>query len=367
MAATTWDADTSSSTVVFSNGDLTATFPAPGPQPNALATRAVSGPSYWEVTVGSGFAGANTLAIGFAERSFNPSGGLIIGNSAGSFAYRQDGTYFGGSLFAPGGLPAYVPGNTIRVAVNPFTHFIWFAVNGGNWNNVAGADPAAGTGGIDISSLWIDVLSPAVAYQGSTSLAQSATAAFSTFAFTPPAGFLSPDVVQAVAHRSVRPAEVAVTRSLPAATVEALRSKAAISFSTPTGATIRIAPTDATPHAVTATVGGVLSSSVEGTSFPTLMVAARCLLPGTQYGSKTRQYTGPAGTTVSGIISEAGAPVAKLVRLYDRVTGEMLLETTSAADGTYSFDGMGRSSVYVVAFDDAGVYNAQIADGVHPS
>lgn len=43
------------------------------------------------------------------------------------------------------------------------------------------------------------------------------------------------------------------------------------------------------------------------------------------------------GDSPSGLVTLNGAPVARTVRLYDMETGELVAETTSAGDGTYSF------------------------------
>lgn len=40
--------------------------------------------------------------------------------------------------------------------------------------------------------------------------------------------------------------------------------------------------------------------------------------------------------TLTGIVTEAGAPAARLVRVYDHALGELVAETTSAANGDYS-------------------------------
>lgn len=72
----------------------------------------------------------------------------------------------------------------------------------------------------------------------------------------------------------------------------------------------------------------------------------------------------------SGTVKEGTANVARKVRVYNRDNGELLAETTSAADGTFSFtDLVGTGERYFVFLDDdAGDdYNAVIYDRVQPA
>lgn len=73
--------------------------------------------------------------------------------------------------------------------------------------------------------------------------------------------------------------------------------------------------------------------------------------------------------TVSGTVAENGTGVARTVRVYSRTNGKLLAETTSAADGSFSFtDLVGTGDRYVVALDDdAGTdFNALIYDRITP-
>ena len=77
-----------------------------------------------------------------------------------------------------------------------------------------------------------------------------------------------------------------------------------------------------------------------------------------------------APASVSGTITEGGAPVARTVRAYNRATGELISETVStASDGAYSLVTTAVTEVFVVAFDDvAGTdYNAVILDKITPT
>lgn len=72
------------------------------------------------------------------------------------------------------------------------------------------------------------------------------------------------------------------------------------------------------------------------------------------------------GGSISGTVKEEGTGVSRTVRLYLRSTGELVGETTSASDGTFSISAA-QDEHYVVALDDTSDstdYNAQIYDRV---
>ena len=69
---------------------------------------------------------------------------------------------------------------------------------------------------------------------------------------------------------------------------------------------------------------------------------------------------------ISGTVKEEGTGVSRTVRVYLRSTGELVGETTSASDGTFSIPAI-EDEHYVVALDDTSDstdYNAQIYDRV---
>ena len=67
--------------------------------------------------------------------------------------YFNDGNIYqnGGSLL--GGMPTYVSGDVIDMAVDITNRLIWFRKNGGNWNNSGTADPATGAGGVTYAAI----------------------------------------------------------------------------------------------------------------------------------------------------------------------------------------------------------------------
>jgi hypothetical protein len=72
---------------------------------------------------------------------------------------------------------------------------------------------------------------------------------------------------------------------------------------------------------------------------------------------------------ITGTVTRLGVPGVYRVRLYERHSGQILLECWSAADGAYAFTGLQPvpSGYYVVALDHAGTpVNAAISDYLTP-
>ena len=80
-------------------------------------------------------------------------------------------------------------GDVCQIAVNDGTKRLWARVNGaGNWNNDAGADPAAGTNGLDVSSVTGSIYPACYAAVGGYDAAVNMGAL--SFRFTAPTGFV---------------------------------------------------------------------------------------------------------------------------------------------------------------------------------
>ena len=109
---------------------------------------------------------------------FSQTTGVALMNVGGSNLYINGVSY--------AGYPTYIIGDIIRAAVNITTSRLWYAVNSGNWNNDASADPGAGINGINIASV-VGALYPAVAVKGGGAV--NVNFGQSTFAFTAPTGF----------------------------------------------------------------------------------------------------------------------------------------------------------------------------------
>lgn len=71
---------------------------------------------------------------------------------------------------------------------------------------------------------------------------------------------------------------------------------------------------------------------------------------------------------VAGTVTVEGAAASRPVRLYDRVSGTLVAETRSAADGSYRFDGVAAEREFLVlAHDDEDLHNAAPADRIAPA
>ncbi len=293
MAATTWDTTAKAAGITLSGGNL-------------IATRALSGPSYWQVTCTTL---ASTMSIGFANRSWNNANSLLVGNDANSLGYLNNGTVrLNNATLAT--IATYGAGDAVEIAVNPQAKLFWGRVNGGNWNNdvIGNQNPVGNVGGIDYSAMPFGTLLPAFAASTTTG---AGTAVFTSgFAHTPPTGYLSVD------------------------TNAALGIAAEITGS---GAThdgpARQDPTSGTQQKVPWLSG---------------------------YGSL-------AGTlNIAGNMKQLGVNISgKRVLVFDRANGEKIGEALTDGSGNFSIPAMGRAKTLVVALDDP-TYNAAVFDEVIP-
>jgi hypothetical protein len=297
MTATVLDSNAKTNQTL-SGGNLVATSSGAGA---ALATRRVTGKHYFEATITTL---AGTPSVGFATQTYVTS--AVEGASTTSLAYRPSGIVVVNAVTLAT-IATYVQGNRIGVAIDPTLQQVWFRVNNGNWNNNVANDPATGVGGIDYSSMTLNVLIPAI-YASVTATVW--TMIFSTpFTDTAPTGFTSLDTVQTTIGRS---------------------------FDSRAGS-----PTSA--PSFTSIIG----------RYPT--------------GGMSRMFS-PAGpiTTVNGVVTEGGVAVSgKKVWVYDRSTGNLIGCTTSAVDGTWSVSALGRPTVLVVC-NDPTTYNSIVYDNVTP-
>lgn len=95
---------------------------------------------------GIGIGNINTLLSEWAGYTIN------------SAALYDGGSWWANETQITTGLPTFQNNDVvIDVAVDRANDYIWFRVNGGNWNNDISADPGTTTGGLDISFLTGDV------------------------------------------------------------------------------------------------------------------------------------------------------------------------------------------------------------------
>jgi hypothetical protein len=86
---------------------------------------------------------------------------------------------------------------------------------------------------------------------------------------------------------------------------------------------------------------------------------------------KTARLSGPShdqekGLIIKGEVKKQGLPTPCRVRLYERVTGQILRDIATDATGNYEFDHLVNIAYYVTAFDPKRQFNAVIQDNVRP-
>ncbi|WP_321176596.1 SPRY domain-containing protein [Bradyrhizobium sp. USDA 3256] len=168
------------SDATLSNGNLTATRTSTSTGGAASTSYQSAGKYYFEFIVGAShgstdFVGAMDASYGFFF--------CVNGNTgAGSGVWLGTGaiTTNGGTVATLGAASA--SGNVIGVAIDCDNDWIWFRLNGGNWNADGTANPATNTGGV---ALIAASYAPAVAFSpyGSPTVGDNLTANLGATAF----------------------------------------------------------------------------------------------------------------------------------------------------------------------------------------
>ena len=222
--ATVFDTATASPGVDFQTLDLTiVNQQAFGQQVGARSnTSQRSGKLYAEFTTRLN-ANNSGVGIGNALATFTDWGnGTAVGpgngpaaNGAGCFAYNNGTIWVDGvwqSNWSGTSLNTWPNGSNVRVAIDLDNDLIWFSVNGGYWNGIAGANPAHGiasprppanqpqaaSGGYDISAITAD--GPIYLWAELVNAYDTVTmnAGGSAFAYSIPSGFVAWDSVSPV-------------------------------------------------------------------------------------------------------------------------------------------------------------------------
>ena len=107
------------------------------------------------------------------------------GTSFSEYFYASDGVAFN---HAPG-LDTWTTGDVVGVAFNEATGYIWWRVNGGNWNSDPTADPVSGSGGISTGYSGVAQLFVNFQVSGSEITIKPAGG----FSFTEPSGYYTWD------------------------------------------------------------------------------------------------------------------------------------------------------------------------------
>jgi hypothetical protein len=177
----TWNPADKSATVTLSNGNLTAAVD--GVTNTGLAgvrstTTKASGKTYIKFTVPQ--SNGSSTRVGLANAAYSLVGSSL-GINVNSLGYTNTGavTVNGATI---GTAAAYTGGSVIDMVVDITGQLIWFRVDGGNWNNSAGANPNSGAGGFSLATL------AAGPYFGALSFTQNQPASYTAdFFATAPA------------------------------------------------------------------------------------------------------------------------------------------------------------------------------------
>lgn len=154
-ASAAWSETNKNSNIVLSNSDLTATAGSGATLDAAgVATVAITtGQSIYTEIVCNAKSGTSEPGVGLANAAFTFGDGNYLGIDANSVCLFQSGSVWSNNT-SIAHIALFVGGDTIRVAVKKIdatTLHLWFATNGGNWNDSPTADPSTDTGGITVS------------------------------------------------------------------------------------------------------------------------------------------------------------------------------------------------------------------------
>lgn len=260
---------------------------------------------------------AGTPSVGLIDYYFNP-GAQTLGTTIDSIAYQSDGLVrCNNATLAT--ISAFAAGDIVCVAFHPGLKLIWFKVNGGSWNNDGSANPATFVNGIDTSTFRADRVTPAIGFSTGGGITQ-VYFADAEFNYSEPSGYSS--IEETVVTTAWRGEDPAYAYADPA------------SFPTDIGE----------PNVI-----GDL---------------------GTDNFSRTVAFPAGPVKTIAGEVQEEGVGVeGRLVRLYNRSTGELVGEFRSNALGEFLIPAADPAARhFVVAFDDdiTPDYNAKIYDNVIP-
>lgn len=231
MANTAWSASDKTASITLSGSNLIATCNSSVFGGVRAADRQVTGKHYWEYTfnsVSGSTGGAGVLSPTYALN--NSSGWLAAAIGACGLAFgglvAVDGSTsnltVGGTAGSTVNFGTITNGTVVCVAADGGGRLIWFRLGAaGNWNALAGRDPATGTGGISTGYLGIAIpICPAVLLSTNTN---QITANFGDTAFTgtAPSGFTSGFTAGVSIPNSALATQVAIEEWASVATVTA--------------------------------------------------------------------------------------------------------------------------------------------------
>jgi hypothetical protein len=133
----------------FSSDSLTVTSVGSSLIQRANYSIGASDKKYFEVVIGASSDIANT-AVGVATAAQDLT--QYLGQSNEGIGAFGNGAFYVNDVHV-GDMNTFAVGDNVGVAVDRVANKIWFRVNGGFWDDGGGEDPAAGSGGVIISSI----------------------------------------------------------------------------------------------------------------------------------------------------------------------------------------------------------------------
>lgn len=79
-----------------------------------------------------------------------------------------------------------------------------------------------------------------------------------------------------------------------------------------------------------------------------------------------RIYTNTQAYRIQGKVMQLSIPLPCRVRLFEKMSGRMILDTKTDINGNYAFENISKSKYFIVAHHPASQYNAVIQDNVVP-
>ena len=76
--------------------------------------------------------------------------------------------------------------------------------------------------------------------------------------------------------------------------------------------------------------------------------------------------TSHKGLSIKGAVSEKNSPIPCRVRLFEKLSGRLLLDTETDHNGHYEFNHLTQNKFFIVAHHPKNQYNAVIQDNVVP-
>ncbi len=186
---TLWNSADKSANITLSGGSLTATTTSATQGAVRADTSFSSGKLYFEVQIQ--VLGGSAYAIGWANST--AALGTAMGTDKNSVVFRStvgDVFFNNASSTGPGAALALF---VVGVAFDIGGKLIWFRNDLGLWNGSLTADPATGTGGINLSTVNAGPYFPVFA-ANSSGAAVLANFGATDFDYPPPSGFSGLDV-----------------------------------------------------------------------------------------------------------------------------------------------------------------------------